>query len=100
MRAGIHFVGPQTHHHLQAVPLSDPISTFVSRNKKNTPENTAFLNPVIASRKRRRPFKSEAPSRTILKERKGPNKREWRDHEITQLINLWEQEEALYNSKL
>ena len=77
-----------------------PLAHSFQEIKKNTPENTAFLNPVIASRKRRRPFKPEAPSRTILKERKGPNKREWRDHEITQLINLWEQEEALYNSKL
>ena len=80
--------------------LSDPISTFVSRNKKkNTPENTAFLTPVIASRKRGRHFKPEAPSRITLKERKGPNKLELSDDEITQLINLWKQEEALYNSK-
>ena len=51
------------------------------------PENTAFLTPFIASRKRGRPFKPAAPSRTTLKERKGSNKREWRDDEITQLIN-------------
>ena len=74
----------------------------ISRNKKKkkkTPENTAFLTPVIASRKRGRPFKPEAPSRITLKDRKGPNKLELSDDEITQLINLWKQEEAFYNSK-
>ena len=47
------------------------------------PENTAFLFLVIPSRKRGRPFKHVAPPRTTLKERKGSNKREWSDNEIT-----------------
>ena len=84
-------------------PTSTPSQISLAHSfqeiKKNTPENVAFLTPVIASRKRGRPFKPEAPSRTTLKKRKGPNKREWSNDELTQLINLWKQEEALYNSQ-
>ena len=42
---------------------------------------------------------SSPSSINTIKERKGSNKQEWSDDEITQLINLWKQEEALYNSK-
>ena len=45
------------------------------------------------------PSPSSPSSITTIKERKGSNKQEWSDDEITQLINLWKQEEALYNSK-
>ena len=67
--------------------------------KQNMPEDTAFLIPAVASCIRGGPFKPVAPSITTIEARKGSNKQEWSGDEITELINLWKQEEALYNSK-
>ena len=74
---------PSPRNHPSPIPL---VRSFQEINK-NMPGNTAFLAPVIASRKRRRPFEPASPSRTTLKE-KGSNKREWSSKQITQLINL------------
>ena len=82
-----------------STPSQIPLALSLHEIKAHIPENTPFLTPVIASRKRGRPFKPPAPSRTTLKERKGCHKWEWSDDEITQLINLWKQKEALYNFK-
>ena len=80
-------------------PSQTPLVHLLQEIKENMSEYAASLTPVITSRKRGRPFKPAAPSRTTLKERNGSSKREWSDDEITQLIYLWKQEEALYNCK-
>lgn len=52
--------------------------------------------PVITQRKRGRPFKQTAvPS----KNKKTGEKREWADNETSSLINMWKDEECLFNAK-
>ena len=52
---------------------SNPISTMVSKNKKNMPENAAFLIPIIALHKRGRAL-NQQHHQEHLKERKRSNK--------------------------